>query len=161
MDAVIERKHTRSGGFTLLEVLIALTVLGFGLLTLAIMQLEAMQQGSAGRHTSDAASVGRSYLEQVHRLPWAVLTTAQVIGTWTAPAWAGLPNSTTSVDTPAGGGVAVERNYTVLWRVTDVGVAPTCLRDVELQVSWTEEDRSTPKTATLATRRFNWGDPAC
>jgi prepilin-type N-terminal cleavage/methylation domain-containing protein len=153
-------RNPSSSGFTLLEVVIALSVLGFGLLALAVMQLEAIQQGNAGRHTSDAASVSRSYLEQVHRLPWAELTTAQAVGTWVAPAWAGMPNATTSADTP-GGGVAVETAYTVEWRVTNVGAAPACLRDVEMRVSWAEEDRSTPKRSTLATRRYNWGDPSC
>ncbi len=157
--------HTRakqaSSGFSLLEVLIALSVLGFGLLTLAVMQIEGMRQGNAGRHTSDAAAVGRGYLEQVHRLPWAVLTTAQTVGTWTAPGWAGLPNSTTSMNKPGGGALVTENNYTVQWRVTDVGATPTCLRDVEVQISWNEENRTTPKLTTLSTRRYNWGDPSC
>ncbi|MFP8881069.1 MAG: prepilin-type N-terminal cleavage/methylation domain-containing protein [Myxococcota bacterium] len=158
---VVERTGTASGGFSLLEVMIALSVLGFGLLTLSVMQIEALRQGNAGRHTSDAAAVGRSYLEQAHRLPWSVLTTAQASGTWTAPGWAGLPNSTTSINTPGGGGVVAENTYTVLWSVTDVGSAPSCLRDVHVEISWNEENMSTAKQTMLSTRRYNWGDPSC
>ena len=146
-------------GFTLIEVMIAMAVLAFGLLTLAVMQLQALQQGGAGRHTTDAASVARSSLEQVHRLPWAALTAAEGAG-WTNPNWAGSSATVNNaVLLPGGAGTSTERSYSVQWRVDDVGAAPACLRDVQVQVSWTEEDRSAPKTATLATRRYAWGDP--
>lgn len=149
------------GGFTLIEVMISLAVLAFGLLTLAVMQLQAIRQGGAGRHTSDAAAIARSNLEQVHRLPWTALTTVEG-GGWSNPNWAGASTTVTNdVVAPGGGGTATERSYTVQWRVDDVGAAPVCLRDVQVQVSWTEEDRPTPKTVTLATRRYNWGDSNC
>jgi len=153
-----------SGGFTLLEAMIALAVLATGLMTLAVMQLQALSQGSAGRHTADAAAVARTYLEQTQRLPWTELDTAEVAGTWTNPAWAGAAaNVDVALETP-GGGASVEHSYGIQWRVTDVMVGATpnpCLRNVEVRVSWAEEDRSTPKTLDLITRRYNWGDPSC
>lgn len=155
-------RRRRSGGFTLIEVFIALGVLAFGLLTLAIMQLQAISQGSKGRHTNDAASYARSYLEQVHRVPWTVLDAAQVIGTWTNPNWVGAAaTANTNVDVVGGGGSATEHSYGVQWRVTDIGAAPVCLRDVEVRVTWQEEDMSNAKSMVLATRRYNWGDPNC
>ncbi len=154
------RRRASADGFTLIEVVIAIAVLGFGLLTLAIMQLQALSQGSAGRHTSDAAAVARTHVEQVMRLPWSELDVAQGIGTWTNPSWAGAgPTVNVNVDMP-GGGTAVEHTYNVQWRVTDVGTNQ-CLRDVEIRVSWAEEGLPANKSFDLATRRYNWGNPTC
>ncbi len=149
-------------GFTLIEVIVALGVLAFGLLTLAVMQLQAIHQGSRGRHTTNAAAVGRSYLEQVHRVPWSVLSATQALGGWRAPNWANAPATVgTAVAMPDGAGTAIEHNYAVDWRVSDVGAAPVCLRDVEVRVTWSEQDAAAPKTLVMATRRYNWGDASC
>jgi prepilin-type N-terminal cleavage/methylation domain-containing protein len=150
----------RSSGFSLLEVVIAMAVLSFGLLTLAMMQLHALTQGAAGRHTGDAAAVARSYLEQVHRLPWSELTAAVTAGGWQDPGWNGAnPTVTTSVTEP-GGATTTEETYSVQWRVTDVA-GNACLRDVEIEVTWPEEHMSQPKRTVLATRRYNWGGSSC
>jgi prepilin-type N-terminal cleavage/methylation domain-containing protein len=151
----------RQGGFTLVEVMITLGVLGFGLLTLAQMQLHAMRQGSQGRHTSDAASIARSYLEQATRVPWTELTAAEAAGTWVAPGWDGAPAAQVTVRRPGAAGATVERTYTVAWRVENIGAAPVCLRDVEVRVSWAEEQMSVPKSMVVGTRRFNQGGTSC
>ena len=44
------------GGFTLLEIAIALGVFAVGMLGLTAMQLHAMRSGSSGRHASQAAA---------------------------------------------------------------------------------------------------------
>ena len=147
-------------GFSLLEVIAAIGILSFGLMALAVMQLEALSQGAAGKHSVDAAAVGRTYLEQAHRVPWTVLDTAEAAGGWTNPGWLGAPAThDVNVVTP-GGAVATEHSYGIQWDVTNVG-ASTCLRDVEIRVSWTEPNRTTPKLLDFATRRYNYGDPSC
>lgn len=153
------RTTRTQGGFTILEVFIAIGILGFGLLTLSVMQLEALSQGAAGKHSSDAATVGRTYLEQVHRVPWTDLDTAEGAG-FTAPNWAGAPATVNVQMSLPGGGTSSEHTYNVLWRVTDI-VGTTCLRDVEVQVSWSEENVPAAKTIQLASRRYNYGDPSC
>ena len=163
--ADLVRRRRNAGGFSLLEAMIAMTVLAFGLLTLAAMQLQALSQGAAGRHTADAGEIGQTYLEQIQRLPWTELDAAQGAGTWTAPAWIGAVSTVNkTVRTPAGGPDSLEHSYNIQWRVTDVLVAGNpdpCLRNVELRVSWGEKDRSTPKTFDLKTRRYNWGGASC
>lgn len=158
-------KAPTQAGFTLLETMIAMVVLAFGLLTLAMMQLEAVTQGAAGRHTSDAAAVGRTYLEQVQRVPWTELDAAQAAAGWVAPAWQGAQATVdTDVDMPDSAGSAVAHSYNVDWLVNDVvvaGVPNPCLRDVSVRVSWSEEDAPASKTLQLRTRRYNWGDPSC
>jgi prepilin-type N-terminal cleavage/methylation domain-containing protein len=152
--------HARAG-FTLIEVMVSLGVLAFGLLTLAVMQLQALSHGSRGRHTTDAAAAARSALEQVHRVPWSVLSATQALGGWQDPNWTSAQATVASqVNVPAGGGVATEQSYAVAWRVTDVGAAPTCLRDVEVRVRWTDEG-SPEKSLVMATRRYNWGNAGC
>lgn len=148
-------------GFSLLEVMLTLVILAFGMLTLAIMQLQALRQGSQGRHTGDGTAIARSYLEQASRVRWSELDTAQAAGTWVAPAWAGVPSAQVTVDRPAGLADSTEHTYTILWRVTDVGGPPVCLRDVEVSVTWTEDGSSTPKTHVLGTRRYNAGNSSC
>jgi prepilin-type N-terminal cleavage/methylation domain-containing protein len=153
-------RHDHASGFTLVEVMVALAILGVGILALSAMQVEALQQGSAGRHTADASATARSYLEQVQRLDWATLTAARDNGPWTNVFWSGASDTVTvDVDLPgAGNVVSTEQSYDVRWTVTDV---TTCLRDVQIRVSWDEEGRSTPKSLILATRRYNWGGSGC
>ena len=153
-------RHHHASGFTLAEVMIALAILGVGILALSAMQVEALQQGSAGRHTADASATARSYLEQVHRLDWATLTAARDNGPWTNVFWSGVSDTVNvTADLPgAGNVVSTEHAYDVRWTVTDV---TSCLRDIQVRVSWAEEGRSTPKSLILATRRYNWGDAGC
>jgi prepilin-type N-terminal cleavage/methylation domain-containing protein len=154
-----ERQNGTSG-FTLVEVLIALAILGVGILALSVMQVEALQQGSAGRHTAEASATARSYLEQMQRLDWDTLTAARDNGPWTDVFWAGVSDTVNvSVDVPGAGNVTTtEHTYDVRWTVTDV---TACLRDIQIRVSWNEEGRSTPKSLVLATRRYGWGDAGC
>lgn len=155
------RKQAKRAGFTLVEMMIATTILGVGLLGVAMMQLHALQQGSQGRHTSDAAAVGRTFIEQAHRLPWSELTTATALGTWTDPVWEGASNSVAvKLDQPGVGNGQTVKDYAVQWKVTDVA-GNTCLRDVEVSIQWTEEKFDSPRTLTLSTRRYNWGGASC
>lgn len=151
-------RRQRAGGFTLVEVMIAMAVLAFGLLGLAVLQLHALQQSAAGRHTTQASHVARTFLEQAHRLPWSALGDA--VGTWTAPGWGGATSSvSTRIATPDGG-LSSEKTYDIDWRVTEIGVAG-CLREVEVRVRWPEAKVSTLKESVLATRRYNWGAAGC
>lgn len=148
------------GAFTLLEVVIAMAILAFGLLTLALMQVHALTQGAAGRHTATAAAVGRSYLEQVHRVPWSVLGAAVTAGGWQNPGWASAPATLSTDVAGANGSSHAEQTYNVKWRVQNVASKP-CLRDVEIRVQWQEEDRTAPKELVLSTRRYRWGGGSC
>jgi type IV pilus assembly protein PilV len=155
------RMRRRSGGgFTLIEVMLTLVILAFGMLTLAAMQLYAMRQASQGRHTGDGATIARSFLEQAARLPWATLGGA--VGTsWQTPGWTGAPATAVTVKRP-GASTTTEKSYTVEWRVTNVGAGPTiCLRDIEVKVTWTEEETSATKQTVVSTRRYDQGDDSC
>ena len=89
-----------------------------------------------------------------------LVSAAVAAGTWTNPGWLGAPASyDANIATPSGATVT-EHSYAIQWAVTNVG-SSTCLRDVEVKVSWTEPNRSAPKELDFATRRYNYGDPSC
>ena len=160
-----DRTRGPEAGFTIIEGMIAAGVLAFGLLTLAVMQLQALSQGAAGRHSQDGVAIARAHLEQIQRIPWTEVTDAQAVGTWTATDWPGVTGSVdVEVDNPSGG-TAVNKTYTVEWQVTDVLDASSnprpCLRDIELRVSWPEENMSNDKTHSFVTRRYDWGGASC
>ena len=50
-------------GFTIIEVMIVIGMLAFGLLALSSMQLHAMRGGNQGRHATRAAALAESEME--------------------------------------------------------------------------------------------------
>ncbi len=159
MRQISDRARRKSHGFSLIEVMIALAILAFGILAMTVAQIEALKQGGAGRHTTDAAAVARTYLEQAQRLPYTTIDGVKDTG-WLVPNWAGARASyDTAIANPTGG-VAIEHSYAVQFRVTTVA-ATTCMLDVEMRVTWPEASFAANKSVTLATRRYNWGGASC
>lgn len=150
-------KARARGGFTLIEVLIAFGVLTVGLLSVAVMQVRALQEGSRGHHTSQAAVVARDQMEQIHRLPWT--SVAPTGGLFVAPPWINFAGQAAGdvpiTITSAGAGDLVEQVYRVRWRVAD-DLLDTNLRNVDLQVSWTESGGFN-RTLTLSSLKYNGG----
>jgi len=118
---------------TLLEVMIALSVLALGLLAMLAMQVSAMRGGKYGRHTTEAAQLARDQMEYLNRLDWG---DANIQPT----AWrvdfkgSGAPEI---VMVDSAGGPQQEMTYTVAYRVTN-DAADTNLRLVDVRVNWTE-----------------------
>lgn len=138
----IRAAHARTQGFTMIEVMIAVAILGFGLLTMAMMQLQAMNGGRSGRHSTQAAVMARDRMEQFQRVTWTdPLLTAT--GGWTAPVT--LNNAPT-------GGPGNEQSYAVSWRITNVDA--NWIKNVDVRVSW-NEPRFSNRTVTLSGVRYN------
>jgi prepilin-type N-terminal cleavage/methylation domain-containing protein len=151
----------REQGVTLMELMISLTILAVGMLTLVISQLHAIRQSSEGHHSTDSANIARTHLEMVQRLPWGTLDAAEAIGAWTAPTWPQSDATVSMLNTrPDAAGDAVQQGYTVRWKVANVG-ANTCLRDVDVKIEWEDEAYDRTRAATLSTRRYNWGGAGC
>ena len=90
----------KSDGFTLIEILIALFILGFGLLALAGLMATTTKNNAFGGHMTEAATFAQSKLEEFQAMPtndivsgndlkmgsqgiqyarnWAVITTTDV-----------------------------------------------------------------------------------
>jgi type IV pilus assembly protein PilV len=130
------------GGFTLLEVMLALSILAFGLLGLAAMQLYAMQGRSSGRHSTFAATLAQTHMDELQRRSWTTVTDTG--GAWLTQ----TRNNLVTDDT----GNRVEQAYTLNWRITDDVVGVTRLVDV--RVTWTEEGRD-DRAYSLSSIRYN------
>lgn len=131
-----------AAAFTLLEVMIVIVILTFGLLALSAMQIEAMHGSDRGRHATNAAAVAESRMEQLQQAPWASI-----------PATGGF------VADPANqnliqldGATSLERSYNVSHQITDL--VATFTRTIDVRVSWTEEDGEN-RSITLSSIRYN------
>ena len=135
-------RNERRQGFTLIETMIALAILGGGLLAVAIMQIQAIQFGSHGRHQTHAANVAQTRVEALLGRPWADLATT---AGWTAPE--------TVNHVVNDGGDRVEQSYAVSWRIADRTVGLT--RTVDVRVNWNELNRPGREYA-ISGVRFNY-----
>ena len=138
----MRRNHQRSG-FTLLEIMMALSILAIGLLALAAMQITAMQYGSRGRHLRKAAAVAEQQLEVLMRMRWNE-PALQPTGGWTTP--------TTNNEVIQGPTNQTEQAYSVFYRIADVDAGRT--RSIDVRVEWTEPNRPTRQYA-VSSLRFN------
>lgn len=56
-------------GFTLLEVLIAMAILGVGILSIGVAQLSALKMSSGSKHRSQAMYLAQDQLDEILALP--------------------------------------------------------------------------------------------
>jgi prepilin-type N-terminal cleavage/methylation domain-containing protein len=142
MGAKTERFDRAAGGFTLIEVMITIGILTFGLLALAAMQIHAMNGSDRGRHATRAAAIAENRMEQLQQAAWADVG---VTGGFVAD-----PVEQSNVQ--LNGGALSERDYSVSHQIADI--QPTFTRAIDVQVSWTEEDGEI-RSVTLSSIRYN------
>ena len=133
----------RSGGFTLIEVTLALTVLAIGLLALGATQLLVMDYGARGKHDTQAAEIAQTQIEQLQRRTWTHAS-MQPTGGWAVLA----PVNVVVQD----GTNVVEQSYAVSMRIADHVAGVT--RSVDVRVDWDEPKRPGRRYA-LSSIRFN------
>ena len=141
-----QSRRSRSG-FTLIEMMFALTILAGGLLAMLMVQTQALRQGRYGRHTTDAMQVARDQMELFMRLPWGAAAVQPV--NWTAPAPIDL-----AVQNEAG--AQTQQSFNVSWRISAAGFDPN-VRVIEVNVTWTENDVGAgfPRSFLLASNKNN------
>jgi len=124
-------------GLTLIEVMIALTILAVGLLTLATMQLEALRGGRSGASDTFATALAQDKMEELQRMSWASADLAAT-GNWV----------TAQTEThPVNG-----QTYLVDWKVDDVVADWT--RSIDVRVRWDGPRRSN-RSRILSSIRYN------
>ena len=141
--ATTPARATRASGFTLIEIMIAMAIVGFGLMALAAMQLQALRFGSSGKHVSQAAVIARVKMEEFQRLPWAGIAATS----WTTPV-------TQYAEVESEGGTVNEQTYGLSWRVADLIANRT--RAIDVQVTWDEPGRP-GRSYSLSSVRNNGG----
>jgi Tfp pilus assembly protein PilV len=139
----IARRSRATAGFTILEVMIVIGILSFGLLSLAAMQIQAMKGSDRGRHATNAAAIAENKMEQLQQDDW---TSIAVTGGFVTD---GVEQNAIKLD---GGTNINERVYNVFYQITDVQA--TFTRAIDVQVSWTENSGEA-RSITLSSVRYN------
>lgn len=136
-----QRGRSGSDGFTLVEMLVALTVFAIGMLSLSAMLLTALEGENRGRHTTQAAAIAESRMERLQRQSWTAL--APTTG-WETPV--------TEQNIVQSGSDQVEQDYTVDWRITDLVANWT--RTIDVRIRWSEPKRPN-RSLVITGVRFN------
>lgn len=137
-------EKARRGGFTLIETMIALTLLGIGLLSLSTMQIVAMKHGNRGRHTTQAAAIAQSRMEVLQRMRWSEPALAPT-GGWTVA----VPVNNVVQD----GANRLEQAYNRSERITDEVAGVT--RTIDVRINWNEPGRPN-RQYVVSSIRFNF-----
>lgn len=132
------RERRRRSGMTLVEVLLAMMILGGGLLAMASVQLQSIKGGQRGRHLSTAANLATSQLEQLQRTRWTAIPDTG----WTAP------TSATGVVQRAD----ADQAYALSWRVTTQ--IPDQTKAIDVRATWTDAT-GLNRTVTVSSIRHN------
>jgi prepilin-type N-terminal cleavage/methylation domain-containing protein len=133
--------RNRSEGFSLIEVMVAVTILGIGLLAVTGAQIHALRGGSSGKHSAQAGVVANSQMEILKRSHWDDLG---------ATPWTPIQNVDITVNSPTG--AHIEQTYELRWRIRDVVVGQT--RAIDVRVQWDEPKRP-GRNLTYSSVRFN------
>lgn len=144
------RAQRQSEGFTLIEVVVAMSILATGLLAVSAAQLYAMRGGRSGRHTTDAAEIAQSQVEIFQRMDFQDPGLAPTAG-WDPPGGAQVDRS---VQTP--GAPLVEQSYLLQWRIANGPLVSgrVFLKTIDVQVTWDEPNRP-GRSYTMTTMRHN------
>ena len=138
----------RRGGFTLVEVMLAVVLLAIGVLSMLALQIHAMRGSQLGRHFTDASQIARDEMERIQQLDWAGLA----LTGWTAPA--PKPRAVQIDGEPD----SIEQVFNVSRRVTAGPDADVRLIDV--RVTWYEanDDPNNPprRRYAISSARFNY-----
>ncbi len=154
-------------GFTLVEVMVSLTILAIGLLGVAMMQVSSISGNTFSREMAVATELGQDMIEKLNISTWTSLvedtkldaalnphTNAELLDA-SSNAQAnpidakGMSTDLSNNDLPAG-----TRLYTRTWTVTDPAVgaatfgAGTNMKSITVTVTWTD-NMGTTHTVTI------------
>lgn len=151
MDRLTKANAARArGGFTLIEVMLAVVLLAIGVMAMLALQMHAMRGSQLGRHYTDASQVARDEMERLLRLDWDDPDLA--LTNWTAPS-----NETSEVQID-GEPNTVEQTYQLSRRIT-AGPDPD-VRMIDVRVTWFEpnDDPGQPprRRYAISSARFDY-----
>jgi type IV pilus modification protein PilV len=133
-------------GFSLLEVLIALTVLAIGLLGLALFQVTAIQGNASANDTVAATYYGQDQMERLQLVPFDNLASSPygISG--------GLPADNTIRSITDGNQTTVSKKGQRYYRVWAVSNVTSTRKMIQLWVYWWDQ-RGRPHNVHLVTQR--------
>ena len=111
------KKAQKSQGFTLIEVLIAVTIFAIGLLAVATLQISAINNNATGNFTTQATMLAEAHLENLKNTSDVSLLTDLVeIGINQTGQPGGIFTRTTTITNPLGGNYSRQIEVKVEWR---------------------------------------------
>lgn len=121
----------RRAGMTLVEIMVSLVVLAFGLLGVAALQVRAITESSGGQHLSTASAIARNRVEELMRTDWDAAVMGDSNGVWSTP--------TSIPDSAPGSALTFARSE----RIADNDATPAnaTVKAIEVRVTWTDEKR--------------------
>lgn len=124
---------------TLVEIMVSLVVLAFGLLGVAALQVRAITESSGGQHLSTASSIARNRIEELSRLDWNAVVLNDSGGNFSA-------------DTAI---AMADQAYARAERIADNDPTPAdaTVKSIEVRVTWTDEKRQN-RSVVLASARL-------
>ena len=139
-------KNDRQRGFTILELLVALSLLAIGLLATASMQGIAMNANSIANRLSVAASLGQQVAEDFlsRKIADPVLNTASVDLTYDLDPL----SAATSITIPGAG--TYDARYSITPNAVVDGASQTGTTQIDVSIRYTVKDGST-KVVTYTT----------
>jgi type IV pilus assembly protein PilV len=135
------RRNTRVAegerGYTLLEVLIAISIFMVGILAIGSMQTAALQSNATSRGVTEAVAMMEEQMEMLMAMPWDPGNTTAIPALDPAIVPPAAAHTTTSAD----------GKYALQWTTTNNAAARTLT--VNLTVSWWESGRQRSITYTM------------
>ena len=150
-------------GFTLIEVLIALTILSVGLLGVALMQVSSISGTTFSREMNVATCLAQDMLEKLRTLPYTDTATDTALDTGTHPVKADVNRDLDGDTLPPFLAVDDKKNlidergltlgpalYTRTWDVND-NTPASDMKTITVTVSWEERGGLTGSTTRSVT----------
>jgi prepilin-type N-terminal cleavage/methylation domain-containing protein len=153
-----------SGGFTLVEVLIATALLGFSLVVMFGFHAQAARSNAEARKITACTYLAQSQLEQLLALGWNQVSRPAELDsplgdlTGAGDPWADLPhedtlkpyvNAANSTDTALG-----ELIYRVTWAVTEMDSAPVTWVRLRVRCAYYDQRFATWHGTTVSSYRY-------
>lgn len=118
----------RRSGVTLVEIMIAMVILSFGLLGVAALQVRAITEGSGGKHLTEASSIARNRIEELNRLAWDAVVLDDSAGAWSL-----------NFAVPGVIDQGYNRAERVVWDNADPDLVT--IKSIEVRVVWSDNKR--------------------
>lgn len=147
------RRYLRQTGFSLIEILIAMTVTLIGLAGLLSLHLTTVRGNSRATRTVMASVIAQQTMDELRNLPVQPPTTPFLEPTLSGPPF-GIPS--TNVSLPEAEGPDKTR-YERLVSVTPLGPAASPLQDlvrVRIEIRWTDEGAAAGTTDSRLRHRM-------